>query len=154
MQLVTMLSILAEYVVTGAGFAQVSPKFVSSSRRRCLYTTWQKGEQHTHCRRRSSRWQCARCLSWGDVQLSRWAFIGRAQLSDCLYYQWLFFMSQWVIECIEVLILRELVRLPSSFKICVLHCSVLDQNPGFSNLFASLEMQFMTSFSSGKCFNC
>lgn len=31
------------------------------------------------------------------VELTRWAFIGRAQLSDGLYYQRLFFMSQWVI---------------------------------------------------------
>lgn len=33
-------------------------------------------------RHRSTHPQCGRCLSWGDVKLTRWDFIGCAQMSD------------------------------------------------------------------------
>lgn len=49
LQLVTMLSIVAEYVATGAGFAQVSPKFISFSAI-AVSITYGKREQHAHCR--------------------------------------------------------------------------------------------------------
>lgn len=72
--------------------------------------------------------------------------LGGAQLSDGRYYQWRFFMSQWVISFIEVIIAIVL-----SLTNCIGLVSLIYKN-SVSKSVRVLWNAFMTLRSSGKCF--
>lgn len=72
--------------------------------------------------------------------------LGGAQLSDGRYYQWRFFMSQWVISFIEVIIVIVL-----SLTNCIGLVSLIYKN-SVSKSVRVLWNAFMTLRSSGKCF--